>query len=284
MHRLLKINEFFARHPLTRGRRLSAWARFASWQLRSRLRSEVIVPWICGQRLAARRGMAGATGNIYVGLHEYEDMLLTVHLLRAGDLMLDIGANVGSYTVLGAGVARATVWAFEPDPATMAHCRRNVELNQLEGRVVLHTLALGEEDGEVPFTIGNDTVNRIAEATDAHSRTVRMRTLDTMVGQSEPLLIKLDVEGAEERVLAGAGQTLARPGLKVVLIETVTETARRLLEGHGFRRRHYDPAARTLAPEPTTHAAANWLFVRDEEALHHRLRAAQAIDVLGRSI
>ena len=76
-------------------------------------------PWIGGQRLSIRRGMRGATGNIYVGLHEFADMMLTLNFLREGDLFLDIGANVGSYTVLASGICRAVTWAFEPDPGTV---------------------------------------------------------------------------------------------------------------------------------------------------------------------
>ena len=64
MASLANIAHFFATHPLTRKAPLKAWARFVSWQIRSRMQEEVIVPWIAGQRLAVRRGMKGATGNI----------------------------------------------------------------------------------------------------------------------------------------------------------------------------------------------------------------------------
>jgi hypothetical protein len=49
-------------------------------------------------------GMTGATQNIYVGLQEFVDIMLTLHFLRKGDLFLDMGANVGSYTILASGV------------------------------------------------------------------------------------------------------------------------------------------------------------------------------------
>jgi hypothetical protein len=90
MRSLVDIEHFFSNHPLTRNAPLKAWARFVSWQVRSRLKEEVIVPWIAGQRLAVRRGMAGATGNIYVGLQEFEDMMLALHFL----------AKVTSFSIL----------------------------------------------------------------------------------------------------------------------------------------------------------------------------------------
>lgn len=69
-----QISRFLCNHLLTRDHRAAAFARLCRWQIASRLRREVIVPWVGGIRLAARRGMTGATGNIYAGLHEFADM------------------------------------------------------------------------------------------------------------------------------------------------------------------------------------------------------------------
>jgi hypothetical protein len=63
MASLANIAHFFAAHPLTRKARVKAWARFVSWQIRSRMQEEVIVPWIAGQRLAVRRRTAGAVNS-----------------------------------------------------------------------------------------------------------------------------------------------------------------------------------------------------------------------------
>src|SRR4029077_6652553 len=109
--------------------------------------------WIAGQHLAVRGGMTGATGNIYVGLNEFVDMMLPLHFLREGDLFLDIGANVGSYTVLASGICRAVTWAFEPDPGTIRNLKRNIAINSLEPLVTIYELALGSAEGEVPFTV-----------------------------------------------------------------------------------------------------------------------------------
>ena len=99
--------------------------------------------------MLVRRGMTGATTNIYVGLHEFADMMVVLHFLREGDLFLDIGANVGSYSVLAGGVCRARSWAFEPDPKTTAHLERNLKLNCLESLVKIYQCALGPTEGDV---------------------------------------------------------------------------------------------------------------------------------------
>jgi ribosomal protein L11 methylase PrmA len=149
MRALGNIAHFFSTHPLTQKAPLRAWARFASWQIRSRMQEEVIVPWIGGQRFAVRRGMHGATRNIYVGLSEFADMMLALHFLRRGDLFLDIGANEGSYTILASGVCRATTWAFEPDPNAVRSLKRNLAINDLDELVTVYQLALGNADGEI---------------------------------------------------------------------------------------------------------------------------------------
>jgi FkbM family methyltransferase len=102
--------------------------------------------------------------------------------LRKGDLFLDVGANIGSYTVLACGVCDATSWAFEPDPGTAGFLRRNIEINGLNGLVTVFELALGPTTGEIAFTRGLGPMNRVASDDDVNVRTVRQERLDTLIG------------------------------------------------------------------------------------------------------
>lgn len=281
---LANLARFFATHPLTRDRPSRAWARFIGWQLRSRLREEVIVPWIGGRKLAARRGMLGATGNIYVGLHEFADMMLPLHLLREGDLFLDVGANIGSYTILAAGVRGASVLAFEPDPGTARLFQRNVEINGLAERVRLMQCALGPEKGEARFTIGLDTANRVARAGDADVRLAPQERLDDLIGERRPVMMKIDVEGYEEEMLKGAAATLARESLVAVELETVTPMIEATMAAHGFERAYYDPFARALRDAPCDAFSLNTLFIRDRPFVEARLESADAVEIFGRLV
>jgi FkbM family methyltransferase len=282
---LIDLGYFFSAHPLTRDAPLKAWARFLRWQFRSCVQGEVIVPWIGGQSLALRRGMRGATGNIYFGLHEFPDMMMVLHFLREGDRFVDIGANVGSYTVLASGVARATSWAFEPDPNTARYLRRNVAINHLERLVTVYECALGATQGEVPFTVGLDAINRVANAADDENvRMVRHERLDTIAGNSQPSMIKIDVEGYEEEVLRGAPKVLANPSLKVVELETVTTVIEHLLLRNQFERAYYDPFNRKLNRQPAGPRSSNFLYVKDWPLVSRRLADAREIKVLNHSI
>lgn len=284
MKSLRNIHTFFATHPLTRDAQLASWARFAAWQVRSRFSSEVTVPWIEGTRLAIRRGMVGATGNIYAGLHEFEDMMVLLHFLREDDLFLDIGANVGSFAVLGSGICRARSWAFEPDPKTVSHLERNIAVNDLGALVKVYALALGERDGEAAFTVGLDSTNQIIANKADGSRIVRMARLDTLVGAARPTMIKMDVEGYEEQVVAGASETLQQASLKVIELETTSPRIVDILRQLDFTQAFYDPFGRRLSRRPVSATAQNSLYIRDWSFVEDRLLSARQVQVLGRSV
>ena len=283
--KLANLRRFFSGHPLTCEAPLKAWVRFASWQWRSRFQGEILFNWVGGQRLAVRHGMMGATCNIYVGLHEFFDMMVPIHLLRPGDLFLDIGANVGTYTILASGVCGANTVAFEPDPDTLTHLRRNLEINKLDDLVEIQNCALGATSGNVAFTAGRDhTINRIANESDKETRVVRMERLDAICPDASPIMIKVDVEGAEPEVLSGAGTLLANPCLRVIELETVTPEISTTLAGNGFERAFYDPFSRSLSRAASGRKTFNSLFVRDWPFVEARLKSAQEIAILGRRI
>jgi FkbM family methyltransferase len=284
MNRIRRLGQFFATHPLSRDAPLQAWVRFLGWQFKSRIHEEVLWEWIGGQYLAARRGMTGATGNIYVGLHEFPDMMALLHFIRADDLFLDIGANVGSYTVLASGVAQATTWAFEPDPQTAKHLKRNIAINGLEPRVTVFECALGAAHGEAFFTTGLHTTNRVVAKSGAGVRRVRQEQLDMLVGNLPPTMMKIDVEGYEEEVLRGASRILANPALKVIEVETATSAVNLMLMQNDFERAYYDPFSRTLSRRAIEIDASNFLYVKDWSFVSRRLMEGRSIKILGRDI
>jgi FkbM family methyltransferase len=144
------------------------------------------------------------------GSCEPEVAHLMFRVLREGDLAVDAGANVGFFTVLMARLVGPTgcVVAFEPAAANLEKLRRNLALNYL-GNVDVRPTALWDSAGEMPFWYGHDTgacsLAQYHEA--AGSVVVRTETLDDCLDMT-PRLIKLDVEGAEERALLGGERWL----------------------------------------------------------------------------
>lgn len=291
---LISTLKFIACHPLNRQRKLTAIRHFFSWQIGSRLiPGAVAAPFINGTRLLVSPGMTGATGNIYVGLHEFEDMAFLLHFLRPSDLFVDIGANIGSYTILASGAVGAQSLSFEPLPSTWRFLRDNINLNALNNRVVAHNLGIGKEDGLLHFTEGLDTVNHVATDADMSSMStceVKVVRLDNIVGDRCPKLIKIDVEGYETNVIAGAQKTLANPELEAVILELngsgnrygfdETIVHQQMLE-LGFTTWTYEPLKRNLlALEGQNRMAGNTLYLRNVVSVRERLTGALSFRVL----
>ena len=105
--------------------------------------------------------MTGATGNIYVGLQEFEDMAFTAHFLRETDLFVDIGANIGSYTIIAGSFSGCRVISIEPIPSTFEYLVNNLKLNGLEELVEAVNLGVGSKADKLVFSIEQDTVNHV---------------------------------------------------------------------------------------------------------------------------
>ena len=271
------------RHPLNAGRRVAALWRVARWQIAARLMpGPMAVPFVQGTFLLTARGMTGATGNWYCGLHEVSEMGFVLHLLRPGDHFLDVGANVGSYTVLAGGAVGARVTAVEPVPATFGHLQRNVALNGMNERTRCCQVGLSERAGTLRFSKDLDTVNHVlADGEDLPAVEVPVTRLDDLVGEDVPILIKMDVEGHERAVLRGAPATLADRRLLAVIMETNGSGGRYgvsdaelldLMRGHGFAPYGYDPFKRCLVDG--TGSSGNTVFVRDKAAVEARVGSA----------
>lgn len=264
--------KFISAHPLTRDHRLSALGRFARYQLITRTRKSAVVPWFGGTSFVVERGMTGASGNVYCGLHEVADMAFFMHLLRKDDLFVDIGANIGSYTLLASKVCGSDSIAFEPDPRTFSRLKANIEVNRLSSIVQAHCMALLDRSGRVNFSEGEDTTNHVMEGDGGQS--VRCEKLDDVIKHRSPTAIKIDVEGAEIAVLRGAKEILRAPSLLAVEAEGWAPEVAALLKEADLLPAYYDPFRRELTAAPGAINGGNALFVRDLSRVQEILKRA----------
>jgi FkbM family methyltransferase len=281
---------FLLQHPLTRQQPWAAVLRYARWQLASRLAvGPVAVDFVNDARLLVRPGMTGATGNVYAGLHEFEDMAFVLHALRPEDLFIDVGANVGSYSVLAAKAVGASVVAFEPIATTFRHLQDNLALNAISARVDARQVCVGRAAGTVEMTNQQDTVNHVVVGEEsAEAIRVPVVTLDETLAGRAPFLLKLDVEGYESEVLHGASKTLANPAVQCLILEINSSADRygrseqellALTAAHGFTRCAYSPYERRLQPN-AQHRSGNGVFVRDIPLVQRRVSEAPRFRVL----
>ena len=273
-------------HPLAKHRRVAAYGRWLRWQLGTRLVGHpVVVPFVEASRLVVERSMTGATGNIYCGLHEFEDMAFVLHCLREQDTFLDVGANVGSYTVLASAVVGCRTISLEPVPSTYRKLLGNVRINGIETIVELHHCAAGAGSGEVWFRTDLDTMNRVVEEHAAvQKERVQVRRLDDVLHGRVAAIWKIDVEGYEEEVLRGAERALQATGLKAVMLEGHNDQIAKKMRGAGFAAMAYDPWSRQLLDGDRLEgrgAAGNHLWVRDRDWVQSRCRESRRYEVIG---
>jgi FkbM family methyltransferase len=294
---IIQLLKFITTHPLNKGRKTDAMVRFARWQIASRLlRGDIVCEWVNGARFFARKGETGLTQNIYTGLQEFSDMAYVLHVLRREDLFVDIGANVGSYTLLACRAVGAAGCAFEPIPATYARLQENVRLNHLENSVTCLNVGIGRAPGTIKFTAGLDTMNHaLADGeSDPGALDVKVVTLDSVLKDRDPSLLKIDVEGYEMPVLEGASETLTKRSLHSVIMELNGSGTRYsyeeskivdLMHDYGFGSYSYEPFGRTLERlDGKSLESGNTLFIRNTNYVAERLRESPQFAILGKQV
>lgn len=164
--------------------------------------------------LRGARWLACSRGKllrVLSGRYEPEQTDLFVEHVRPGDTVFDVGAHAGYYTLLASTLVGPSgrVCAFEPDPGNVRALRGNVETNGCTN-VRIEEAAVADGAGTARF--GGGSGSGTGRLTEEGEREVSTLALDDYAERSElvPSVVKIDVEGAEHRVLRGASVTLRR--------------------------------------------------------------------------
>jgi len=201
------------------------------------------------QRLRCRGTIVGASGGFFlydsddlinlklaiVGAHEFDTTHYLQTRLRPSDVFVDVGANLGYFSVLaGLRVTAGRVVAIEPSPRTLAALRTNIALNALQNVEAVQRLLWSEAGREMnlrvldPYNLGANSLfgNGAVEVV------LPTDTLDNLVselGLTHVDIIKIDVEGAEREVLLGAKRCLRelRPRALILALDNSDESLRR---------------------------------------------------------
>lgn len=207
-------------HEAAQKSRVRPFLRFLGWQMRKRLFLKPMVWSVYDNQasLMCHPSRSSSNAVVYFDYPDWHEMLFLSHILQPGDGFLDVGSNVGVYSVLAWSRVRPNgrIMAFEPDDATAAIWDENAQLNRMSGCQMIRK-AVGSKAGEICFTQGLDAVNRISEEGE---RVVEMVALDDLIETPEDYVVaKVDVEGAEPGVLQGAVALMKAGYPKVWMLE-----------------------------------------------------------------
>ena len=239
-------------HPSNLGHRPRALLRLARYQVRARfLRRRAIAKLGEHSRLWVDLHRTAASKVLYANPPDMPEMLVWRQVLTGGGLFVDVGANVGTYTIWAAECG-AEVIALEPAADTFGLLLENVALNGYQVAAIL--AAAGDRCGTARFTAGRDACNRLDPDGPIETRLV---TIDSLIGERYVAGMKVDVEGFEIAVLQGCTRALSERRIGLIQLEwnemsQLTLGADRrpvadLLAQHGYQLFRPDPQGRLVA-------------------------------------
>jgi len=153
--------------------------------------------------------------------YEFKVKKVFENLAKESKIIVDIGANIGRYTVLG-GISnpKAKIYSIEPEKVNFDILSKTVKLNNLN--VELMRMALGSKEGTAKLYGTSDSINyggfSLKNETDNFDL-VQLQTFDNLFKDKEIDLVKIDVEGFELEVLLGMKSCLSKQSVKNLVIE-----------------------------------------------------------------
>ena len=239
---------------------------------------------------------------IYCRHFEANEREFLNRFLRPGDVFVDVGANIGLFTLIAAERTglQGKVLAFEPTAKTFGRLVENVRLNKFTNVECLK-LALSDSRGNLPLnqcSEGYDAWNSLAKPVSKGSlqpELVEAVDWDQFAQERDLIgsvtMMKIDVEGWENRVLAGGKQFFSRSDAPVLQVEFTDEAAEAAgascralydcLQSYGYKMFLYDSGERRLVTESRRekYPYLNLLAAKDPEFVQRRLQSAACPEI-----
>jgi FkbM family methyltransferase len=167
-----------------------------------------VTNWQIAMRIDPRRNITEKRLLLSPSRFEYEERMALADWLKPGDVFVDVGANIGAYTMWAARLTGATgrVVAIEPQPSVLARLRANMDLNP-DFNVQIFACGAGPRDGSIRLSVGSSNEGGASMATKEggeDSVDVAVRPLLDMIeeaGLSRIDALKIDIEGFEDQAL-----------------------------------------------------------------------------------
>jgi FkbM family methyltransferase len=203
---------------------------------------EIVANTVHGQKIVLDGHDLSVTPEVALrGWHEWPEESFVRRNLRGGDWFVDVGANVGVFTILAANLCGplGRVLAFEPNPRARRLLAKSAAMNWYHDRIKISDAALGEANGTAllsyyPHRLGDGQIASEDKQAQPFRMTgkfleqiqieVSVLKLDDFIPVDLPIkMLKIDAEGHESRVLSGARRLLAARAFDFILLEASME-------------------------------------------------------------
>ncbi|MGB8859554.1 MAG: FkbM family methyltransferase, partial [Ilumatobacteraceae bacterium] len=211
-------------HPSNQGRQLQQWWSILRYEAASSVGRSATIRFAGSSRVRSRKRGDSSSRVAFARWPDWPEMRVWSTWLRPGDVFVDIGANVGLYSLVAAEQG-AQVIAFEPATDMADAFEENMQLNGLSDWV-LHRAALLDREGWADLAGPDPNRRRVVVGDTGRQRVVapsdtavRVLTLDDAIGGTAVRGMKIDVEGVERLVLLGGAEVLRSSSLELVQLE-----------------------------------------------------------------
>jgi len=179
------------------------------------------VPIVQGPLRGYRWVVGSGVHGYWLGSYEWDKRQVFEATIQPGDVVFDVGANVGFYTLLAAKLVGNTgrVFAFEPAPRNLHYLRQHLALNRVRNAAIW-SVAVADRSGTLSFDAGpNSHMGRISTSGEFTVQAVSLDELVTHEDLPPPNVIKMDIEGGEVQALVGA-RTVLTNHKPIILLAT----------------------------------------------------------------
>lgn len=172
--------------------------------------------------LYGKRWIVGSSNHgCWLGSYEYPKQKAFSAAIKRGDVVYDLGANVGFYSLLASVLVgrEGQVFSFEPAPRNLTFLRRHLELNEVRNCSVWD-VAVSCSDGTAKFDVGPNSSMGQLTGDSQNALSVRAIALDSLIASGQvppPNIIKCDIEGGEYDALRGASEILSKHSPMILL-------------------------------------------------------------------
>jgi len=275
-------------HPYASKHFIKSWAYYLLLYIKVRAFSSVLkYHWISGLKIIVDVNDWTFARNIFLRLNEFDHSCFAVHFMKKDEIFVDVGANLGHYSLLVSAISGAKVFAYEPMPDTYKKLIRNIKINRLERLICAYNVGIGSTYGKLSLKIMRNNGHSYISNSISNTVKVEIIPLDTVLIDRYPTMIKIDVEGFEYKVLQGAKNILKNKSLKAILIEINHHCQRygdnientfNYITNLGFKAYNYEPINRKLNKiDLYNRKTENIIFLRNEVSAGNRLKEGKDI-------
>mgnify|MGYP003988293297 FL=1 len=239
------------------------------------------VKWVNNLKYYLSNEDSSMKENYYCHIGNFDDSLFILNYINPDETFVDVGANVGHFTLLTNGLIGAKTISIEPVKKTFARLVANINLNKLSN-VIAHNIAISSSNEYLKIINHRGELNKVSCENEKKYEIVRALTLDQLLMKEDNVsLVKIDVEGYEKYILKGAKKTLSNKNLNIIIIElnglnnyykyNELDVINILIENN-FRPFRFIPNEKKLYPLSNKNSLAhNTLFIRNINLAKERL-------------